>query len=69
MVDYKIFDGQKVLKHGRNTKSLLGSKRFLGDVIAVRFIFTDTSDKAPKASEVLTHGTGQNSDKEGTGKN
>ena len=68
VVGYKIFDGQKVLKHGRNTKSLLGSKRFIGDVIAVRFIFTDTSDKAPKASEVLTHGTGQNSDNEGTGK-
>ena len=38
-MDYKLFTGRTVLKHGRNTNSLLGSKRFFGQMLAVRMKF------------------------------
>ena len=39
VMDYKLFTGRTVLKHGRNTNSLLGSKRFFGQMLAVRMKF------------------------------
>ena len=42
VIDYKTFSGQRVLMHGRNTNSLLGSRQFKGDVLAIRFKFDDT---------------------------
>ena len=38
--DYRLFEGQQVLRHGRNKNSLLGSKRFIGQVMAVRLDFS-----------------------------
>ena len=39
VMDYKLFSGRTVPKHGRNTNSLLGSKRFFGLMLAVRMKF------------------------------
>ena len=39
VMDYKLFSGRAVLKHGRNTNSFLGSKRFFGQILAVRMKF------------------------------
>lgn len=39
IIDYKTFNGKHVLQHGRNENALLGSKRFRGEVIAIRLNF------------------------------
>ena len=39
VMDYVLFSGRTVLKHGQNTNSLLGSKRFFGQILAVRMKF------------------------------
>ena len=42
VIAYKTFSRQRVLMRGRNTNSLLGSRRFKGDVLAIRFKFDST---------------------------
>ena len=39
IVEYRVFSGRDVLKHGHNVNSLLGSERFKGSVLAIRFDF------------------------------
>ena len=39
ILGYKVFSGKFALVHGRNINSFLGSDRFYGNVLAVRFVF------------------------------
>lgn len=39
--------------HGRNTNTLLGSKRFRGEVIAVRLFFTEITNKEQRTTAVI----------------
>ena len=39
IIDYKVFQGSEALTHGRSTNALLGSDRFLGDILALRMKF------------------------------
>ena len=40
---YSLYPGKDVLEHGRNPNSLLGSERFMGDIIAIKMNFARKS--------------------------
>ena len=40
IAQYKVFTGKGSLEHGRNGNSLLGSEKFVGNILASRFDFT-----------------------------
>ena len=44
VVDYSFFEGRLALRHGRNANSLLGSASWDGLVLAVKILFSRSTE-------------------------